>query len=69
MMVGEIKNALRPDPVCVLHGKRWSEHEGGRCLYCCICFKALTPEECVMDSAGQKWDVCKGECAREAGIL
>lgn len=34
------------DPYCLHHGKRRSEHEGGRCLYCCICFKTLTPEEC-----------------------
>jgi hypothetical protein len=56
------------DPVCAIHGKRWSEHEGGRCLYCCICFKELTPDECVVDISGQKWDVCRGACAIEAGI-
>ena len=56
------------NPVCLLHGKRWSEHEGGRCLYCCICFKPLTPETCVEDSVGDKWDVCQGRCAIEAGI-
>jgi hypothetical protein len=53
------------DPVCLFHGKRRSEH---RCLYCCICFWPLTPEECAVDSDGQKWDVCKGECAADAGI-
>jgi hypothetical protein len=46
------------DPVCAFHGKRWSEHEGGRCLYCCICFDPLTPEECHVDEAGDRWDVC-----------
>lgn len=49
-------------PVCALHGK---QH---KCLYCCICFKPLTPEECAVDNAGQKWDCCPGECAREAGL-
>ena len=44
------------DPVCAIHGKRMSEH---RCLYCCLCFKSLTPEECSLDEDGQKQDVCK----------
>lgn len=57
------------DPFCALHGKRMSEHDGGRCLYCCICYKPLKPEECVEDISGDKWDVCKGQCAIEAGIL
>jgi hypothetical protein len=57
------------DPVCLIHGKRWSAHEGGRCLYCCICFKALTPDECAVDSEGQKWDVCAGRCAEDAGLV
>lgn len=56
------------DPVCAFHGKRMSEHEGGRCLYCCICFTSLEPDTCVVDTDGQKWDVCKGQCAIEAGI-
>lgn len=47
------------DPVCVFHGKRWSEH---RCLYCCECFATFTPDECWVDVDGQKWDVCKA-CA------
>jgi hypothetical protein len=37
-------------------------------LMCEICFHGLTPEECAVDTDGQKWDVCKGECARQAGI-
>ena len=53
------------DPVCLFHGKRWSEH---RCLVCCICYKDLTPEECAVDAEGT-WDVCKGECARQAGVV
>lgn len=43
------------DPVCLFHGLRRSEH---RCLYCQLCFKTLTPDECWEDPAGQKWDVC-----------
>jgi hypothetical protein len=56
------------DPVCAIHGKRWSDHEGGRCLYCCICFRSLTPDECAVDRDGQKWDLCEGACALEAGL-
>lgn len=56
------------DPVCATHGKRWSEHEHGRCLYCCICFRPLSPELCAVDTEKQMWGVCRGECAKEAGI-
>jgi hypothetical protein len=58
------------DPVCLFHGRRWSEHEDGRCLYCCICFNSnLTHETCATDSEGQKWDVCDTEeCRTMAGI-
>ena len=56
------------DPVCALHGKHMSEHVGERCLYCCICFRPLTPEECLVDTKGNKWDICRGQCAVEAGI-
>jgi hypothetical protein len=55
------------DPVCLIHGKRWSEHEGGRCLYCCLCFKPLEPEECWADADGQKWDLCQ-ECGESEQI-
>ncbi len=48
------------DPVCVFHGKRASEHV---CLYCCLCFKSLTPEECHVRSDGEREDVCD-ECAK-----
>lgn len=37
-------------------------------LMCCICFHGLTPETCVVDTDGVKWDVCKGVCAEQAGI-
>jgi hypothetical protein len=43
------------DPVCAFHGKKASEH---LCLYCCLCFKTLTPEECWVDEEGQRWDIC-----------
>lgn len=47
------------DPVCLFHGIRRSEHEGGRCLFCCICFRSdLTPDTCYQDKEGQKWDLC-----------
>lgn len=36
--------------------------------FCCICFRRLTAETCVVDVEGQKWDACSGGCAREAGI-
>lgn len=44
------------DPVCAIHGKRMSEHQ---CLYCCLCFKSLTPDECNVTPEGFKEDVCK----------
>ena len=49
------------NPVCAFHGKTASEHEHGRCLYCCLCFTDLSPDECWQDPSGQKWDVCE-EC-------
>lgn len=51
------------DPVCLFHGKRRSEHH---CLYCCLCFETLTPDECYVDAAGVKWDVCVECAAHEA---
>jgi hypothetical protein len=50
------------DTVCAFHGRRWSEHEGGRCLYCCLCFKTLTVDECHVLPDGLREDVCN-ECA------
>ncbi len=35
---------------------------------CEICFERLELEDCAVDTEGQKWDVCAGECARQAGI-
>lgn len=36
--------------------------------FCAICFAQLAPDTCVVDTDGVKWDVCPGQCAREAGI-
>ena len=44
------------DYTCTMHGKLMSEH---MCLYCCLCFEDLTPEECWVDEEGQGWDVCR----------
>lgn len=52
------------DPVCLFHGKKHSEHEGGRCLYCCLCFKPLEPSECSYLPNGEQVDVCV-PCAEE----
>lgn len=38
-------------------------------LMCEICFAALTPDDCARDATGRAWDVCKGECARQAGLV
>jgi len=47
------------DPVCLVHGKKMSEHPDYGCLYCCLCFKSLTPDECHVRMDGVKEDVCK----------
>jgi len=47
------------DPVCIIHGKRHSEH---LCLYCCMCYKPLTIEECHVYSNGTRENICE-ECA------
>lgn len=50
-----------PDPVCLIHGLKYSEHH---CLYCCLCYRPLTEEECNVNDDGEKEDVCK-ECAKQ----
>ncbi len=35
---------------------------------CEICYARLTADTCVVDTDGQKWDICPGQCARQAGI-
>ena len=52
------------DPYCLIHGKKMSEHDLGFCLYCCLCFKSLTPDECNVTADGKKEDVCK-PCAEK----
>ena len=54
------------DPVCAMHGKRRSEHV---CLYCCQCFKDLTPEECSVNSVGTRVDVCVPCAEHEAAMI
>lgn len=51
------------DWTCLIHGKKMSEHPPYGCLYCCLCFKDLTPEECHVLPDGTKEDVCN-ECAK-----
>ena len=53
------------DPVCVMHGRKRSEHE---CLYCCLCFEDLTYETCATDKSGDKTDVCI-PCYEEEGRI
>lgn len=36
--------------------------------FCEICFEQLTPDKAAVDMEGVRWDVCAGECARQAGI-
>lgn len=36
---------------------------------CEICFEQLTVDTAATDTDGQKWDVCAGDCARQAGIV
>jgi hypothetical protein len=55
--VGEVFVPI--DPVCILHGKKKSEHV---CLFCCICFCDLTPETCHTLEDGTKEDICEA-CA------
>ena len=54
------------DPVCLIHGKKMSEHV---CLYCCLCFKTLTPDECNVTADGKKEDVCKPCAEKERKVL
>ena len=48
-----------PDWICLIHGKKMSEHD---CLYCCLCFKPLTIEQCHLLPNGKREDVCN-DCA------
>jgi len=48
-----VVDLMRPDP----------DH-----IRCNICFKLCTFEELAVDKYGDRWDVCTGQCAVEAGI-
>lgn len=37
--------------------------------FCAICFAELTIDKCAVDKTGTRWDVCRGNCAKEAGII
>ena len=50
------------DPTCLFHGLKGSEHN---CLYCTLCFRTLTPEECNVRPDGQREDVCVACVGRE----
>ena len=54
------------DPVCLVHGKKMSEHV---CLYCCLCWKGLTLDECHVTANGVKEDVCKPCAKREIQLM
>lgn len=38
-------------------------------LMCDVCFTGLTPDQCAVDTDGVRWDICTGDCARQAGII
>lgn len=42
--------------------------ENGKFM-CEICFDAKSWEEAHEDAEGQRWTVCRGECAAEAGMI
>jgi hypothetical protein len=56
------KHMKHLDPMCTLHGKRWSEHQHGKCLYCCLCLMPLTLQTCNVRPDGILEDMCKS-CA------
>lgn len=60
----EIERIDKFDPVCLIHMKKRSEHD---CLYCCLCFKSITPDECHIRHDGSREDVCL-PCAKEEAI-
>ena len=54
------------DPVCLLHGLRQSEH---LCLFCCLCFRDLTLDECHVRDDGEREVVCNDCAANEQSSL
>ncbi len=57
---------IKIDPTCLVHCKKMSEHI---CLYCCLCFKSLTPEMCHVKADGVKEDVCVPCAEKEIQLL
>jgi hypothetical protein len=59
------------DPVCLIHGKPWSEnppHWAGRCMYCCLCFKEFKSlEEMYLRPDGFREDI--DECVSYSIIV
>ena len=53
------------EPTCAFHGLKWSEHQSGRCLYCALCFVALTVDTCYIEADGSRVDLCD-ECGSRA---
>ena len=54
------------DPVCAFHGKRKSERD---CLYCCLCFETITPEQCATEPDGTRVDVCTSCYDQEQQVM
>jgi len=54
------------DPLCLMHGKRLSEHD---CLYCCLCFEDLTPEQCHVLPDGTRENICNKCAEAESEML
>ena len=52
------------DIICSMHGLPLSGHD---CLYCCLCFRDLTLDECNLTDDGRREDVCL-ECALNEGV-
>lgn len=52
-----------PQFVSLMHGDGWQR--------CCICFELHEApfDGLAVDQGGARWDVCKSDCAREAGIV
>jgi hypothetical protein len=49
-------------------GLGFTRLKDGRVM-CAICFEYRTKDQLAEDGDGGWWDVCKGRCAREAGIV
>jgi hypothetical protein len=52
--------------ICLVHGQEIGKHV---CLFCCLCYKDLKPEDCNINDEGQKEDVCKDCAALEKKVI